>query len=369
MNVAVLVCGGTIVGLRGSRSLAIRSRRGAGELVKELCRRIEGVQITVREVLDLLSEDMHPTHWRRIAQEAGMAIRTGANGIMILHGTYTVAYTAAALTYMLRGAPAPIILTGSVLPIEEDAATARMVLSASIMALRKLTKYPGLYFAFTRATGTSREYFADANGRASSKSQDNEAVALIKGTRVRKTHSWRRDCFHSIHEPEIGTIISSRVTLFKDRLRAASWTPTDQFCPAVKLDERVALLKAYPGMSAETIGHIANGNYAGLVIEGYADGTLPTGRDYSLLGSIQEVVKAEIPVFVTSGPIGRATLSAYVGGSKLRRIGATPLGDMTTEAAVVKLMWVLGDSTSVQETKRRMLLNLAGEISGSLTET
>jgi L-asparaginase len=133
-----------------------------------------------------------------------------------------------------------------------------------------------------------------------------------------------------------------------------------------QFDSRVAVLRAHPGFDARILCYLVTElGYRGMIIEGYGDGGLPTDDGDSggaLVSAVQQITAAGAIVCVTSSVLGPASLRCYIGGKRLIDAGAVPLQDMTTECAVVKLMWSLACSQAPPVVRTMMTQNLANDI-------
>ncbi|HIP89232.1 MAG TPA: Glu-tRNA(Gln) amidotransferase GatDE subunit D, partial [Thermococcus paralvinellae] len=178
-----------------------------------------------------------------------------------------------------------------------------------------------------------------------------------RGTKVRKMHTSRRDAFRSINDIPIAKIWSNgRIEFLRDdykrRTKSEVWVDD-------KVEEKVALVKSFPGMQSEIIDFLVDKGYRGIVIEGTGLGHTPT----HLISSIERATQEGIAVCMTSQcTYGRVNLNVYSTGRKLLKAGVIPCEDMLPETAYVKLIWVLGHTQNLEEVRRMMLTNYAGEI-------
>lgn len=268
--------------------------------VAELCE-AESVQL-----FDLDSTNIGPAEWLEMAR----AVREGYprfDGFVISHGTDTMAYTAAALSYLIQGSPKPIVLTGAQRPIGFDTTDSRQNLRDAFACACDGRQH-GVCIVF--------------NGR------------VILGTRARKTHSKSFDAFSSINYPNIADVRDGRITRYIEPEQLAE----PRFY--TQLDTRVGLLKLIPGTEPELLEYML-GRSRALVIESFGVGGLPER------GGMHAMVKAAAAsgkaiVMTTQVQNEGSDLAVYGTGSALARSpGVLEAYDMTTEAAVAKLMWLL----------------------------
>ena len=278
------------------------------------------------QLLSLDSTNLAPSHWLLIAK----AIRERYDrydGFVISHGTDTMAYTAAALSYLIQDCPKPIVLTGAQKPIWFDGTDSkRNLIDAFLYACRGCG---GVQIVF--------------NGR------------VILGTRARKTFSKSFQAFSSVNYPELAMIQDERLL---------QYITTDS-CPAPRfyddLDGSVGLLKLIPGTRRELLAFMAD-RYDGLVIEGFGVGGLPEYDGfYDVIRQAAE--SGKLVVMTTQVPNEGSDLTVYhVGGHLKHTLRVLEAYDMTTEAAVAKLMWIMGQTRDFDETERLFYRPVARDI-------
>lgn len=326
-SVLLLSTGGTIASAPSEEGL-VPKFTGA-EMVK-LIPQLEGLcHIDCKSILSLDSSNMQPEDWKIIVNETFKGLQE-YDGVVITHGTDTMAYTSSILSYMLRNLNKPVILTGSQLPIDApDTDGKRNILDAFRVAVYGL---PGVYIVF--------------DGK------------IIRGTRAVKMRTISFNAFESINFPYIGRVEKGRVIVDN---------PPRKIPPGpVELDDAfdpgVFLLKLIPGTNPDIFDAIIGMKYSGLVIESFGSGGLPYLRR-NLIPKIESVMAAGIAVVVTTQCIFEGSdLTIYDVGLKAAKAGVIPGHDMTTEAVVTKLMWVLGHTRDLNEVRKMMLTDYCGEI-------
>ena len=265
------------------------------------------------EVIDLLSLDstnIAPSHWQMIARRVA-DVRTDYDGFIITHGTDTMAYTAAALYYMLENIDRPVVLTGSQRPLGRDGSDAEQNLRLAYEAA--CSDFAGVCVAF--------------GGR------------LIHGNTAKKMYSLADDAFRSIGRAEVDLSVPS--------------APSTPFRLHDALDERVAVIRLYPGMKPITIdAHIASG-YRGIILEGYGCGSVPgDDAEESFLPSLDRARTRACTVVLTTQCIyDGADLSHYEVGVRAAQLGALAGGSLPIEALYARLMQRLAETPEGETVK------------------
>ena len=265
------------------------------------------------EVLSLDSTNITPEHWVLMAN----AIRENYSrydGFVITHGTDTMAYTAAALSYLIEGSPKPIVLTGSQKPINMEITDSKTNLLDSVR-----------YASDDRAHGVSIVF----NGR------------VILGTRARKTHTKSFQAFSSINFPNLAVIQDGRLFSY---LSQDFWEKP-RFHD--KVNPKVGLLKLIPGMNAGVLDYLLQHN-DGVIIESFGVGGIPSAPELGFYNVIERGIAAgKTVVMTTQVPNEGSDLIVYHVGNRLKtNLPILEAFDMTTEAAVAKLMCILGETSN-----------------------
>ncbi|ALV62256.1 Glutamyl-tRNA(Gln) amidotransferase asparaginase subunit [Thermococcus sp. 2319x1] len=335
-NVTIIGTGGTIASKIDYKTGAVHAAFTAEELAKAVPEIFEIANITPKLLFNIMSEDMKPEYWKKMAHEVAKALNSGEDGVIIGHGTDTMGYSAAALSFMLRDLGKPVIFVGSQRSSDRPSSDAAVNLICS--------------------TRMAVEDFGEVAVVMHGETSDTYCLAH-RGTKVRKMHTSRRDAFRSINDVPIARIWpDGRVEYLRDdyRKRRESEVWVDD-----KLEEKVALIKVYPGMSGELIDFLVDKGYKGIVIEGTGLGHTPN----EIIPTIERAVEEGVAVCMTSQCLyGRVNLNVYSTGRKLLKAGVIPCEDMLPETAYVKLIWVLGHTQNLEEVRNMMLTNYAGEI-------
>lgn len=274
------------------------------------------------------STDMEPEHWLKIAA----IIREKYDfydGFVITHGTDTMAYTAAALSYLIRLSPKPIVLTGSQKPIVSDNTDSKQNLSDSFLCA--CSSMCGVVIVF--------------NGK------------VILGTRAKKTYTKSYKAFESINYPDLAYIRDGKLIEFI-RPACAQWPVF-----ADTLNTKVALLKLIPGIRAEIADYLLQNNDA-LIIESFGVGGLPSYVGSDFYETVEKWTEAGKTVVMTTQVENEGSdLSVYRVGKRLKTgLGLPEAYDMTTEAVVAKLMWILGKTKDPSEIRKLFYTPVASDL-------
>ncbi len=316
-EILVLTTGGTIASRETENGLAPGL---SDEVIISYFGEQPAVNLSVERMMNKDSSNMQPEDWLRLAEKL-KAKRTAYDAFIITHGTDTMAYTAAGLSYLLNDFDRPIVLTGSQVPLEIDGTDAVRNLHDAL-TFASQTTLAGVYLVF--------------NG------------LVMAGTRAIKTKTKSYDAFESINYPYIASV--------QDGVLHQHFTPkmNDKVLVSeLALDPNIFVLKAFPGMSVELFDYLAD-HVHGVIIESFGNGGLPfEGRN--VVPGIQKLTAAGIPVIITTQILEEGQdIYLYEVGKRVADAGGIPVGDMNTEAVVAKLMWVLAQTRN-RDTVRVMM--------------
>jgi glutamyl-tRNA(Gln) amidotransferase subunit D len=335
-QVSILSTGGTIASKVDYRTGAVTSQFSAGEIIAAIPELEEIANYHARVIYQILSENMKAEYWMELARAVAQEIRAGAEGVIITHGTDTMMYTAAALSFMVK-TPVPVVLVGSQRSSDRPSSDAAMnAVGAATVAISDIAEV-----CVVMHGTTSDEY-----------------CAIHRGTRVRKMHTSRRDAFQSINCSSIGRVnyLDRKIQTFIPYRHRGEV----ELELADRLEPRCALVKYTPGASSEILNYYVDFGYRGIVLEGTGLGHVAS----DWIASIKRATDAGIPVVVTSQCLrGRICDRVYDTGRYMLEAGAIEGADMLPEVALVKLMWLLANRPD--EVRSLVGKPLAGEISFS----
>lgn len=337
-NVTILGTGGTIASRVDYRTGAVFPAFTPEEIYSAVPEIADIANIKVIEVCNVFSEHMTPTLWEKIGEAVVRELNAGAKGVVIAHGTDTMHYTAAALSFMLKGLNRPVVLVGSQRSSDRPSSDAALNLISAVTVAAK---------------SDIAEVTVVMHGSA-----DDEYCLIHRGTKVRKCHTSRRDTFQSINEIPLGMVKGGEIKIFHEDFKRAG--PKGQVKLEGKFEPMVALLKVTPGLQSFVIQGMLGGGDKGIVLEGTGLGHVPE----TLFEGIRAATKSGVSVVMTSQCLwGRVDMKVYSTGRDLLQMGVIPGEDMLPEVAWVKLMWVLARTTEPEKVSKMMRENLAGEIS------
>lgn len=327
-KILIITTGGTLASAKGKDGLVPELNSN------DIFSNMEGVMsyydVSFLELMSIDSSNMQPEEWQRIARAVYERVHAYA-GMVIIHGTDTMAYTAAALSFMLKNVPIPVVLTGSQLsilnPIADAVENCRCAVNMAGGGV------PGVFVAFNRK--------------------------VMLGCRTSKVRTISFDAFESINYPYVGVVNSNGLDISSYALRK----PEGECILKERLCTKVFLLKLIPGTNPDIFEALYQMGYRGIVIEAFGIGGLHFERR-NLAKAIGAVIKKGMTVVVgTQCLYDGSNLSVYQTGQVILQEGALQAHDMTSEALVTKLMWVLGQTDSRKEIERMFSTNLAGEVS------
>jgi len=350
-TVSILGCGGTIASRIEYRTGAVFPAFSPADLILSFPEIKNIANIRGRKLFDLWSEDFTSEHWKIIAHEVEKEIKAKADGIVLMHGTDTLHYTSAALSFMLQNLPVPVVLVGAQRSSDRGSSD-----NAANLICSTVTAASDISEVTVCMHGSSSDDFCFVH----------------QGTKVRKLHTSARDAFRSMNVLPYAKInYPSKVieylrTDYKKRENRS--LKIDD-----KINENIGLIYAYPGIKPENVESMAR-MYDGIVIAATGLGhvsTNPSNDKFarSLIPALKDLINSGVPVvFAPQAINGRLNLNVYSAGRMLNEIGVIGHGcDWTPETALVKLMFVTGHVKEMDKIREMMLTNIAGEI-GKRTE-
>ncbi|MEK6830194.1 MAG: Glu-tRNA(Gln) amidotransferase subunit GatD [Nanoarchaeota archaeon] len=349
-NIAMIITGGTIAAKLNPKKGGVDWLTNPQELFKFYPELFKIANVSRVEVPFMkASEDMDFKDWQKIAKTAEKLLNDdNIKGVIITHGTDTLHYTSAALSFFLRNLTKPVVLTYSQRSIDRGSSDARLNLEcAALTAISDIAEVVLVGHA----------------------SENDDFCYVLRGTKVRKLHSSRRDAFKPVNAKPLAKV-DERILckLGSYNLREKGKVKLD-----TKFEEKIALVKFYPGQDPDILDYYAKKRYKGIVIEMSGLGHVSTKRARKgWTNKLKEIQKKGIIVCAVAQTIyGRLDPLVYSNGREILETGVIYLEDMLAETGFVKLGWVLGHkewTKNREEVKKIMLTNIAGEFSDRLEE-
>ena len=337
-KVTIISTGGTIASRVDYRTGAVRPALTASDLYS-VVPELGDIAVVDAEILfSLYSENITPKHWSEMARCAAKYIEKGVDGVVIAHGTDTMGYSAAALSFALQNLPVPVIFVGSQRSADRPSSDAATNLIGAVTA--------AAYAPFAEVGLAMHETISDTS------------IIIHRGTKVRKCHTSRRDTFKSVNAKPLARVRDGKIEMLTEDY--AKRDSSRKLALKPEFNEKVALIKFYPRMNSAVIDWYVNNDYRGIILEGTGLGHV--GR--YCFESIRRAIKNGVLVAMTSQCIwGRINMNVYDQGRDLLALGVIPLEDMLPETALVKLMWIFGQTDNLEEAERLLKMNLAHEYS------
>lgn len=336
-KVSIISTGGTIASRVDYRTGAVHPALSASDIYSVVPELSQHALIDAEVLFSIYSENMKAENWSKIALKVKEKVKDGYKGIVITHGTDTMGYTSAALSFALSNVPVPVVLVGSQRSSDRPSSDAAMNLIGAVLVASKAC-FSGVYVVMHE-------------------SMSDDKLAVHLGTKVRKNHTSRRDAFESVNSPPVAYVKGNEIENIVQNLPPRR--DDKDFDVKPDFDTRVALVKFYPNFDPDIIGYFVDKGYKGIVFEGSGLGHVSK----YCYDRLREAIEKGLLVAMTSQCIwGRVRMTVYDTGRDLLNIGVIPLEDMLPETALVKMMWVLANSNSIEEARELMTRNIAGEI-------
>ncbi len=334
-TVSIISTGGTIASRVDYRTGAVSSQFTPDDIMDSIPELTEIANYKGEVLSMIFSEDMDASIWQNLARAVYRHIKEGAQGIIVTHGTDTLMYTAAALSFMVQS-PVPVVLVGS--QRSSDRPSSDNAMNAICAATVAVSDIAGVSVVMHGSTS-------------------DEFCYVHKGTKVRKLHTSARNAFQSVNDEPLARVEYSTKAITKIGDHPKRGDKPLELRDAI--DCRCALVKFYPGMPANIIDFYLDHGYKGLVIEGTGLGHV--NRNW--VHTVKKAIESGMTIVMTSQCInGRVCDRVYSTGIDLINAGVIEGQDMLAETALVKLMWALGQAADPGEVKRIMETNIAGEI-------
>lgn len=334
-NVLLIGTGGTIASSESNQGLS--PKFDAEQLLAYMPEIRDVCNVEAISVMSIDSTNMNPKLMISIAK-AIYENYDKYDGFVVTHGTDTMGYTSAALTYMLQNIKKPVVVTGSQIAIEALYTDAKKNISD---AIRFATEdVAGIFVAF--------------DGR------------IINGTRAIKMKTKSTDAFTSVNFPSIAKIKLGKITYnsamnYGEHSKMLEVDPRNPFKLQATLCEDIFVVKIFPGIKTDIFDFLKE-NYKGVIIESFGIGGIPN-QDNDIVSKIEELIQAGIAVVITTQCLEEGIdLDIYEVGKKLAEHKVIFAGDMNTEAIAMKLMWALANFDRLDDIKYFMETPIFGDI-------
>ncbi len=348
-NLSLIYTGGTIGSRVDYRTGGVHMLTKPEELLYLVPEIADVANISINNLYSIASEDMSYLEWQGIARQIYKEANKGAHGIIVTHGTDTMHYTSAALSFMLQNLNIPVVITGAQRSSDRGSSDAFINL-------------------FCSAKLAASSDIAEVGICMHENSSDNTCT-FIRGTKARKMHTSRRDAFKPINDDIIARVSKlggiEYIGMYRKRNDSKS-----ELKLLDKFEKKTALVKIYPNSDPEILDYYVNKGYKGIILEGTGLGHAPvstTHVEYNWLKSIKNTVNRGIIVGMTSQCVyGMVNPNVYTNLRLISEAGAIYCRDMTAETAYIKLGWLLGNYRH-EEAKQMLDQNISGEISDRIT--
>ncbi len=341
-TITILSAGGTISSRVDYRTGGTYAYYTAEDFIA-MCPELENIaNIRAKAIMQIMSEDILPYDWKKMARAVAFELNSEkTEGVVLTMGTDTLHFAAAALSFFLKDINKPVIITAAQRSIDRGSSDAFMNLICSVIAAKT-----DIAEVMTCLHGTTNDDYC----------------LLIKGTKVRKMHTSRRDAFRPINDLPIAKVFPDGKIEFikKDYNKKAN----KKAVVDAKFEEKVALIQVYPGMEPKIIDFYLNNKYRGIVLSATALGHVPTNSQKQIITNIKKATQQGIPVIIASQTLyGRVHPLVYTNLRKLSmEANCIFVEDMLPETAYVKLGYVLGHTRNPEKIKEMMQTNIAGEL-------
>ncbi|MFM7795788.1 MAG: Glu-tRNA(Gln) amidotransferase subunit GatD, partial [Candidatus Nitrosotenuis sp.] len=331
-KILLLSTGGTIASRIDYRTGSVTPALTAQELNASVPELSEVANIDAEVLFSEYSENITPDQWIGIAKKLDSLAKSEYAGIIVAHGTDTMQYTSAFLSFSLSGFPKPIVLVGSQRSSDRPSSDAALNLIGAAKFIVK-SNINGIFVAMHN-------------------SENDDNVACHLGTRVRKNHTSKRDAFETVGDKPAFIVSNDKIVQnFTDK-----YYGNNEYSPKIGLEAKVALVKYHPGYDPKIFENLIDNGYKAIIFEGTGLGHV--GR--TMYDVIKKAKNQNIFLGMTSQCMdGKVNMAVYESGRDLMHFGVIPLSDMISEIALVKAMWILG--TDAKNIENIMLKKIASE--------
>lgn len=331
-TILIIHTGGTISSKVDYRTGAVISKFSPEELINMFPEMKSIANIESKQLFQIFSEDIESEHWQELAKEIQKNLKKEIVGIIIAHGTDTMHFTSAALSFMIQNSSIPIILVGAQRSSDRGSSDAALNLVCAAQFIIK-SGFKGI-------------------GVCMHTNQEDKFCYIHPGTNVRKLHTSRRDAFKTINTSPYAKIdFNGNIDwLNKPHQKEGKLSINTNF------DPKIALIKIYPGISSKILENYSH--CKGIILEGTGLGHLPS----KLIKTLENLSKNSVIVMCSQCIFGRVDLDVYSTGIDIQQAGVISGDSMLSETAYVKIGWLLGNIKDRSKIKKEMQIDYIGEL-------
>ena len=335
-KILLLSTGGTIASKVDYRTGAVTPALTAADLNDAVPEIAKIANIDAEVLFSEYSENLQPEHWVETAKKIQSVVDMDYKGVIVAHGTDTMHYSSAFLSFALSGLKIPVVFVGSQRSSDRPSSDAASNLIAATRFIVQ-TDVNGIYVVMHH-------------------NESDETISCHLGTRVRKNHTSKRSAFETIGNDPAFLILDEKII----KNSRDEFFENQSFNPRLGIDTQVALVKYHPGYEPRQIEALIDLGFKAIIFEGTG-----LGHVGKTMYDVIEKANAEgLFLGMTSQCIdGRVRMTVYESGRDLLELGITPLENMIPEVALVKTMWALGNSEDNDGLKKLLLENIASEFS------
>ena len=335
-KILLLSTGGTIASKVDYRTGAVTPALTAADLNDAVPEIAEIANIDAEVLFSEYSENLQPEHWVETAKKIQSVVDLDYKGVIVAHGTDTMHYSSAFLSFALSGLNIPVVFVGSQRSSDRPSSDAASNLIAATRFIVQ-TDVKGIYVVMHH-------------------NESDKTISCHLGTRVRKNHTSKRSAFETVGNDPAFLILDAKII----KNSTDEFFKVQSFNPRLGIDTKVALVKYHPGYEPRQIETLINLGFKAIIFEGTG-----LGHVGKTMYDVIEKANAEgLFLGMTSQCIdGRVRMTVYESGRDLLELGITPLENMIPEVALVKTMWALGNSKDKNGLKKLLLENIASEFS------
>ena len=335
-KILLLSTGGTIASKVDYRTGAVTPALTASDLNDAVPEIASIANIDAEVLFSEYSENLQPEHWVETAKKIQSVANSDYKGVIVAHGTDTMHYSSAFLSFALSGLKIPVVFVGSQRSSDRPSSDAALNLIAATRFIIK-TDAKGVYVVMHN-------------------NESDDTISCHFGTRVRKNHTSKRSAFETVGSDPSFLIFNEKII----KNSTHEFFVNKSFNPRLGIDTKVALVKYHPGYEPKQIDALINLGFKAIIFEGTGLGHV--GK--TMYDAVKKANEDGLFLGMTSQCIdGRVRMTVYESGRDLLELGITPLENMIPEVALVKTMWALGNSENSGELKKLLLENIASEFS------